>query len=147
MSFESSWNDAELIVYRRLLVATGSEDKRNAFRGFLPAMLNVWMLNTGGSRNNEHTLWTPNIVSIHTPAEIVGQFAERDDALQTAMRIVKALPIAGESNVQCFRIAQGGFPEIQPEVIPVGNESKKFLVHTFTIDCDLVFSTGGRIAT
>lgn len=146
MNFESSWADAEQIVYGHLLTATNSQDRKQAFRGYLPAMVNIWMLNTGGSGNNEQTVWTPDIRSIHVPALIVGQFGARERALEFGMQVVKALPIENVENVQVFRIALGGFPEIKPDVVAAGNEEQKFLVHAVTIRCELVFSTGGRLA-
>lgn len=147
MDFVNAWHEAEQIVYSHLLEATGSTDKKNAFLGFLPSMVNIWTLNTGGSSSNEQTLWAPDIVTIAFPAEIFGQFADRREAQGFAMRIIKALPLENERNVHVFRIAVGGAPQVGPDVIPAGNEgSKKFLVHTVTIHCDFVFSTGGRLA-
>lgn len=145
MSFDSSWTEAEQTVYRHLLTETGSVDRKNAFLGLLPAMVNVWMLNTGGTGNNEQTLWTPDVVSIHMPAEITGQFTAREHTQEFVMQVFKALPLANQGNVQVFRVALGGAPEVKPEVVAAGNEERKYLVYAATIRCDLVFSTGGRL--
>lgn len=145
MIFETSWAEAEQTVYQHLLTATNSQDRKNAFLGYLPAMVNVWSLNTGGSRNNEQTLWATDIVSIHFPGQIIGQFASREAAQQFGMQVIKALPLLNSGGVQNFRVAQGGSPEIKPAVVEVGNEGKKFLVFAVVIGCDFVFSTGGRL--
>ena len=145
MSFETSWAEAEQTVYQHLLTATNSQDRKNAFLGYLPAMVNVWSLTTGGSRNNEQTLWSTDIVSIHFPGQIIGQFASREAAQQFGMQVIKALPLLNSGGVQNFRVAQGGSPEIKPDVVEVGNEGKKFLVFAVSIGCDFVFSTGGRL--
>ena len=145
MTFEESWTEAEKTVYEHLLAATDSRDKENAYLGVLPHMVNVWRLDTGGSGGNEQTTWSPDVVSIHMPADIVGQFTDRDAAQAFAMQVIKALPLTGEDNVQNFRIANGGMPTIEPDAIDAGGESKKFLVYVVTIRFDFVFSTGGRL--
>jgi allantoicase len=143
MSFDSAWADAENTVMTELCRATGSTNGKNAFLGYLPPMVNVWALFTGGQGGNEQTTWTPDVVSIHLGARIEAAFAKREHATAFCMQVIKALPIT-TGNVQCFRIRMGGYPEPQPDFIPLANEDRKIPAWLLTIGCELVFSTGGR---
>jgi hypothetical protein len=146
--FDTSWSRAEAAVYAHLVDVTGAVDRKSAFLGYLPEMVNVWALNTGKS-GNEQTLWSPDIVSVHLQAELVGQFAERARAQSWGMQIVRALPFKNlgteEGNVQSFRIRQGGFQEPQLDFVELPNEKGRIPVFSLVIGCELVFSTGGRL--
>lgn len=144
MSFEQSWVDAENTVMEALCKATGSVEGKQAFRGYLPPMVNVWALYTGGPGGNEQTTWPANVVSLHIKSRIEAAFAKREHAQVFAMQVVKALPILNNENVQNFRISMGGFPEPVADYVPIANEDKKILAWTFAMGCELVFSTGGR---
>lgn len=141
-AFAASWNEAEQTVYTELLAATGSTDGKNAFRGYMPLMLDVWSLNTGTSGNNEQTTWAPSKASIHVNAEIVGRFSSRADAMAFVMRCASVMPIT-KGSVQSFRIRLGGWPRPEPDIVELGNEARKVLVFTVVIGCELVWNTGG----
>lgn len=145
MSFESSWGDAEKTVFQKLCAATHSTEGQQAYRGYLPPRINVWALHTGGQGGNEQTTWSPNVVSVHLGARIEASFAKREHALIFGMQVVKALPILNEGNVQNFRIRQGGFPEPTLNYVPLANHDKDVAAFEMKIDCELVFSTGGRL--
>ena len=72
-------------------------------------------------------------------------FAKREHALTFSMQVVKALPILNVGNVQCFRIRQGGYPAPLVDGVPLANEKDLVPAVTFSIGCELVFSTGGRL--
>lgn len=142
-AFAQSWTQAEQTVYARLLKATGTEDKKTAFLGYLPAMADIWAFNTGPGGGSEQTLWSPSIVSVHLKASIRGVFRRREDALTFVMRVVRAQPMESVENVQCFRIRRDGFPEPKGEPMAFGNEKQLYLVFTVDIGCEIVFKTGG----
>ena len=146
MSFENSWVDAENTVFLALCKATKSVEGQQAYRGYLPPRINVWALFTGGQGGNEQTSWTPDIVSLHFGARIETAFVKREHALIFSMQVLKALPILNSGNVQCFRVRMGGYPEPTPDFIPLANEDKKIPAWLMTINCELVFNTGGRLA-
>ena len=135
-----SWAEAEMTVYLKLLTATGHTDKKNAFLGYMPPMLNAWVFSTGPGGGNEQTTWPPTKTSFHIQASIIGHFTERTAAQAFVMKVAYILPILNEDRVQCFRIRIGGFPEPMPEIRSVGNENRQFLVHTVEIGCELVFT-------
>jgi len=83
-------------------------------------------------------------VSVHVAATIRGMYAARADAQKFTMQCVRAMyACAGKSNVQVFRVRQGGFPEPQPVLVEMGNEKGQFRAFDVTLQCELVFSTGG----
>jgi len=141
--FEDSWATAEETVYLRLIAATQSQDKKNAFLGYLPAMINVWSLSTGPGGGNEQTTWTPTKGTVHVHADIMGVYANRKDAQRFVMACAKIMPISNDGNVTHFRIRIGGWPEPQSDVIELGNEKKRVLVWSVRIGCELVWATGG----
>lgn len=143
MSFDKSWADAEKIVMRALCKATGAIEGQQAFRGYLPPVLNAYALFTGGQGGNEQTSWSPNVVSVHFGARIEMVFAQREHLQVFTMQVLKVLPLV-EAPVQSFRVRQGGYPDPKFEYVPVGNEGKPAPAWTATIGCELVFSTGGR---
>lgn len=145
MSFETSWAEAEMIVFNAICKATGTTEGKQAFRGFVPAMVNVWGLYTGGQGGNEQTGWSPDIVSVHFGAKIEAVFTQRENLLMFTMQVIKALPIANVGKVQCFRIRQGGYSEPVPDLIPLANSDQKATVWTISLGCELVFNTGGRV--
>ena len=145
MTFENAWVEAENIVFTELLKATKSVEGQQAYRGYLPPRTNVWALFTGGQGGNEQTSWSPDVVSLHFGARIEAVFSKREYALIFAMQVIKALPILNNKTVQCFRVRQGGYPEPSAEYIPLANEENKVLGWVLTIQCELVFSTGGRL--
>jgi len=145
MNFDNAWVEAESTVFNALCKATGSVEGKQAFRGYIPPIVNAWALYTGGPGGNEQTTWAPDVVSVHIAARIEAAFAQRPHALVFSMQIVKALPILNSGNVQNFRIKMGGFPEPQADFVPVANEAKKVLAWTLNMQCELVFSTGGRL--
>lgn len=145
MNFDNSWVEAENTVFQALCKATGSTEGKNAVKGYLPPMVNVWALFTGGPGGNEQTTWSPNVVSLHLNARIEAAFVKREHAQIFAMQVIKALPILNSGNVQNFRVKMGGFPEPAADLIPVANEDKRIPAWFITIGCELVFSTGGRL--
>lgn len=143
IEFASSWALAEQTVYRRMLAATASQDKKSAFLGYLPPyMVNVWAFNTGPDGGNAQTLWTDIIVSVHVQASLVCRFIERSAAQTWVMNCVGAMAgCAGLRNVQAFRVRLGGFPRPEVDVIEQPNSEKKIAVFQAEIGCELVFNT------
>jgi hypothetical protein len=143
MAFDpESWKSAERLVYEKILTATASVDKRNAFLGFLPPAPNVWMFKTGGGDDVRNT-WDLQPRELHMNAELAGQFTERTAAQAWAMKAISALPIK-EGIVQCFRLRLGGLPNPVPEVVPIGNENQQAFLWVITLGCEIVFNTDGR---
>ena len=135
-----------------LCKATNATEKENAFKGYLPPLLNVWALFTGGDGGDVRTTWTPDIVSLHLNARIEAQFNERAKAQEFTMQIVKACAtLSGVDKVQDFRVAEGGIPEPEHAFLPVANEGTEgggddttdVLVWVIDMQFDFVFSTGG----
>lgn len=142
IDFDTAWTRAEQTVYRRLVKTTATEDKKTAFLGYLPAVVPAWAFFTGRGGNNEQTLWTPEVVSIHLQAEIRSVWTDRAKAQEFVMRVIRAQLQEPTENVQAFRIRMGGLQEIRPDILETGNEAKKILVFVADIGCELVFSTG-----
>lgn len=147
ITFEESWETAEKAVFEHLIRATGSKNEESAFLGYLPPMVPCWALNTGRSEN-EQTLWSPDVVSVHLNAALEFESGVRSDCLRWGMQIVKALTFSNiddGGNVQSFRIRQGGFGKPEPNEVILANGEDKVLVFSLMIGCELVFSTGGRL--
>ena len=145
MNFDTAWVEAEQTVFQALCKATNSEENKQAFRGYLPPMVNVWALYTGGQGGNEQTTWSPNVVSLHFGAHIEAAFTKREHALIFSMQVIKALPILNSGNVQNFRIRMGGYSEPKPDLIPAANEKQNIPAWILDIGCELVFNTGGSL--
>lgn len=142
-TFEASWATAEAAVFAILLAGTASTEKKTAFRGYLPAMLDVWSLTTGPGGGNEQSTWAPTKASVHILGAIRGVFGDRERAMQFVMQCARVLPIANHGNVQTFRIRIGGWPEVMAEPYDLANERQRVLAFTVNIGCELVFNTGG----
>ena len=137
---DNPWKQAEDAVFEKLLVATGTEEKKNAFQGYLPPIGNAWALKVGGGGDVRNT-WGGNITELRMDADIEAIFLERARAQVFAMKVLQALPISRIDNVQCFRLRTGGMPDIKFKEVTMGNEEKPRLVWTCSIACEIVFNT------
>lgn len=144
MEYYESWTTAETTIYNRLLTATGSVDKVNAFRGYLPATnYNLWMFKTGGPGSASNTHNAP-ITSMVMAAQVYGLFSEQATAQEFAMKIVQIMPIKDTGNIQMFRISSGGVPTVDLKPVSLSNNQNELaLLWEVRIDFDLVFATQG----
>ena len=125
-TFADSWAAAEADVFAALCTATSSAEGRQAYRGRVPdGSYNTWALDTFGG--DGRTLWQSVPHTMKLDATIEGRFLARQSAQQFAMAVIGALPIRdpAESNVHVFRVAQAGMPVIEPETVPVANDSRR----------------------
>lgn len=117
-----SWALAERAAFEHLLGATGSTEGKNAFLGALPeGSFDVWMLTSGGG--DAQTLWQDTPTDMLTTVRVEGVFRERSGAQRLTMMIVAALPLRSKLNIQCLRIAEGGFPEPVPDRMALANDA------------------------
>jgi hypothetical protein len=134
------WKTAEDTVFKLLCLATGCQERKHAFQGYLPPIGNTWALKVGGGGHVQNT-WTAPITELIMDADIEGCFLDRPLAQVFALSILKALPITRKENVQCFRLRTGGMPDIKFLEKTLGNESAPRIVWTVTIGCEIVFNT------
>lgn len=144
MSFlDNPWSQAENAVFKALIAATGAEEKKTAFLGYLPPVGNVWALKVGGGGDVRNT-WTAPITELRMDADIEGIFLTRERAQLFALSVLEALPILRTSNVQCFRLKTGGMPDVKFKEVTFANEERARIVWSVSIGCEIVFNTIDR---
>jgi hypothetical protein len=94
MTIKDAWLSAEKTCFNQLVTRTASREGWDAFRGYLPADRNAWMFTSGGVAGSfvmdRLAGTTPLYCTLGFNAKVVCRFAERDDCLTFAGKVLTA---------------------------------------------------------
>jgi len=143
---ETSWADAERIVFDMLLTKTGATEGKNAWLGMLPpGVTNCWSLNTGGG--DARSTWAGDgcYGSLRIGGEIRGRYQVRADAQKLASQLIDLLSEKKNffhiKHLQWFRIASGGMPTVQSDTfVPANSQGKVRGCYIVTIGCEMIYN-------
>lgn len=112
-----SMNDAFEKAFTRLLDATKSEFKRNAFQYFLPDQVNVWAASLSGGDAGHLAGCTAD--TMRMDLTIRGRWKSIAEAQEFAMACLSVVPVRSDSPIIMLHAAQN--PTIAEQVEVIGN--------------------------
>ena len=94
MTIQEAWLYGEKTCFDQLVERTASREGWDAFRGFLPSDRNAWMFSSGGVAGSfvmdRLAGSTPLYCTLGFQAKVMCRFADRDDCLIFAGKVLKA---------------------------------------------------------